>query len=196
MRWETDTSHTLPIVNAPAHEWATLVTVLENMYKLNKITCPDDRSPVMLTLDMDLYKRALKLEYISDKYQDAFHTSLCEIRFLGKTIEHSGLDESWVISGMYSQVTVNQIVNGSHYNRAVTAHEVTLQALFDLWVDSFFQETPRVMETLNTKLEKMTDACKLTDDTARQKATQHALNKLLINIESMNIEKQILDFDN
>ena len=79
-----------------------------------------------LTLDMNHYKRALKLEYISDKYKDkwwllpgAFHT------IYGKTIEHSGLDESRVISGRYSQVTVNQIINGSHYNRAVTAYEIT-----------------------------------------------------------------------
>ena len=63
----------------------------------------------MIRLDMDLYKRALKLEYISDKYKDkwwllpgAFHTSLFAIRCLGKTIEHSGLDEFRVMSGLYS----------------------------------------------------------------------------------------------
>ena len=55
----------------------------------------DDPSPVIITLDMDLYKRALQLEYIRDKYKDkwlllpgAFHISLCAIRCLGKTIEH------------------------------------------------------------------------------------------------------------
>ena len=65
-----DNRYTLPIVNAPAHEWATMATVLENMYRLNIITCPDDTSPAMITLDMVLYKRVLKLEYISDKYKD------------------------------------------------------------------------------------------------------------------------------
>ena len=33
-----DNSHTLPIVNVPPHEWATLATVLENLYRLNTIT--------------------------------------------------------------------------------------------------------------------------------------------------------------
>ena len=127
---------------------------------MNTITCPDDPSPVIITLDMDLYKRALKLEYVSDKYKDqwwllpgAFHTSLCAIGCLGKTIEHSGLDESWVISGLYSQVTVNQIINGSHYNRAVTAHGITLQALFDLWIESFFHENPQVQHAINSRLQ-------------------------------------------
>ena len=114
-----DNSHTLPILNAPAHEWATLSTVLQNVYRLDTITCPDDPSPVMITLDRDLYKMDLKLEYITDKYKDKwwllpFHTSLCTIRCFGKTIEHSGLDETWVISGLYSQVTVNQIIYWRH----------------------------------------------------------------------------------
>ena len=41
----------------------TLVTVLENLYDLNKIACPDS-GKVIVTFDIDLYKRALKLEYI------------------------------------------------------------------------------------------------------------------------------------
>ena len=93
-----DNSPTLPILNASAHEWATLSTGLENVYRLHTVTCPDDPSSVMITLDMDFSKMDLKLEYISDKYKDkwwllTFHTSLCAIRCLGKTIEHSGLDK-------------------------------------------------------------------------------------------------------
>ena len=86
----------------------------------------------------------------------AFHTSLCENRWLRKTVEHSGMDETWVISGLYCEVTVNQIINGSHYNRSITAHEITLQALFDLWIESFFHEAPQVKHAINNSLEKVT----------------------------------------
>jgi hypothetical protein len=96
-----DKSSSLPIINAPAHEWQTLVTVLENLHKLNRIACPDDAGKIMVTFDMDLYKRALKLEYLNRQFKEKwwllpgpFHISLCAIRCLGKTIEHSGIDEA------------------------------------------------------------------------------------------------------
>ena len=154
----------------------------------------------MITLDMDFYKIDLKLEYISDKYKDKwwllpFHTSLCTIRCLGKTIAHSGLDETWVISGLYSQVTVNQIINWSHYNRTVTAHKVTLQALFDVWIEAFFHENPQVQRAINSSLDKMTDAFKLSDDTNKQGAIQKAIQDMLVNSESMNLLKQLIDFN-
>ena len=51
---------------------------------------------------MDLYKRAIKLQYLDPQYNNkwvlcpgAFHTVICAIRCLGKTIEGSGLDETW-----------------------------------------------------------------------------------------------------
>ena len=51
------------IINAAAHEWQTLITVLENVYMLSRIAYP-----VMVTFDMDLYKKALRLEYLDEKY--------------------------------------------------------------------------------------------------------------------------------
>ena len=90
----TDTPHTLPIVNAPAHEWETLVTVLEQVYCLSRLLYPDDPDRVMVTMDMDLYKRALKLENISTEFANKwfllpgpFHISTCALRCLGKTVE-------------------------------------------------------------------------------------------------------------
>ncbi len=66
----TDTPHTLPIVNAPAHDWETLVTVLEQVYLLSRLAHPEDSDSIMVRIDIDLFKRALKLENISDEYAD------------------------------------------------------------------------------------------------------------------------------
>ncbi|KAH3842223.1 hypothetical protein DPMN_115719 [Dreissena polymorpha] len=95
---------------------------------------------------MDLYKRACKLEYIDPQHYGGkwwlapgpFHTSLCVVLCLGKTIENSGIDDLWVKSGLYSDVVCNQIINRSHNNRAMEAHETTLQVLTDLWLSAFF----------------------------------------------------------
>ena len=63
----------------------------------------------------------------------ASHTSICALRCLRRTIKGSWLDDAW----LYSRLTVSQILIGNHYNRAIEAHEVTLQALFDLWFETF-----------------------------------------------------------
>ena len=135
-----DKARTLPIINAPAHEWQTIVTAMDSVYRLNKLACPDSHDPVLTIYDTDLYKRALKLQFLDVEYNGkwwlvpgAFHTSLCGLRCLGKTIENSGLPSVWIDAKLYSSVVANQIVNGSHYRRAVETHELTLQALSDLW---------------------------------------------------------------
>jgi hypothetical protein len=55
----------------------------------------------------------------------SFPYAVCALRCLGKTIEGSGIDEAWVEVEVYSSVTVDQIINGNHYRRALEAHEVT-----------------------------------------------------------------------
>ena len=137
---QLDKSYSLPIINAPADEWKTLITALENMYKLNKLVCADSttNTKVLVTMDMDLYKKALKLEYLNDMYSEkwmlspgGFHIVICALRCLGRTIEHSGIDEAWNRS-LYSSTTVTQIINGKHYNCAIQANEITLEVLFSL----------------------------------------------------------------
>ncbi|KAH3842967.1 hypothetical protein DPMN_116473 [Dreissena polymorpha] len=46
--------------------------------------------------------------------------------------ENSGIDDLLLKSGLYSDVVCNQIINGSHYNRAMEAHQITLQVFTDL----------------------------------------------------------------
>ena len=66
-------------------------------------------------------------------------TVICALRCLGRTIAGSGLDDAWREADLYSSVTVSQILNGNHYNRAIEAHRLTLQALFDLWLGKFVE---------------------------------------------------------
>ena len=57
-----DAVHALPLINSPAHEWKTLVTSLMQLHKLNLLTRgPDSTWHVCVWLEMDLYKRVLKL---------------------------------------------------------------------------------------------------------------------------------------
>lgn len=80
-----DNAFALPIINAHAHEWPTLVTALDQLTRLNTLTSGPDRK-VVVALDMDLYKRVLKLEHLHPQYRNkwvlcpgAFFTVLCAL---------------------------------------------------------------------------------------------------------------------
>ena len=129
----------------------------------------------MATFDMNLYKRALKLEYLDKKYEGkwwllpgAFHVSLCDVRCIGKTVEHSGIDEAWIQSGLYSDVVSTQIINGSH---------------------------PGVRGGLAISANKLAEAFNIKDEQGRKAAVQEAHKELIIQAEHMNLEKQLQAFD-
>jgi hypothetical protein len=105
------------------------------------------------------------------------------------TIEGSGIDEAWVEAEMYSSITVEQIINGNHYRRALEAHEVTLQVLFDLWIEAFFSERPTVRTSLEASIEQVSKAC------VSKQGVRAAHFSLLVTLESLNIEKQLAEFD-
>ena len=89
-------SSLLTSTNTTKHEWKTLVTFLMQLQKLNLLTRgPGSTRPVCVWLDMNLYKRVLKLTYLYlQLYEDKwiaspgqFHIVLCALRCLGQTVE-------------------------------------------------------------------------------------------------------------
>ena len=170
---------------------------LRKSISLNKLVCSESsrHTKVLVTMDMDLYKKAIKLERLNAIYSEkwmlcpgGFHIVICALRCLGRTIEHSGLDEAWART-LYSSITVTQIINGKHYNRAIQAHEITLEVLFNLWISAFFKETPAVYEALVNVLNELIVSCR------NKMNVNIAHQKVLKVIEEINLEKQLHDFD-
>ena len=62
-----DKTFSLPIINANATEWPTLVTALDQLTRLNS-GVTGANSTLLVTLDMDLYKRVVKLEYLHPQF--------------------------------------------------------------------------------------------------------------------------------
>ena len=90
---------------------------------------------------------------------------------------------------MYNSVMVNQIINGNHYARAIEAHEITLQVLFDLWIEAFFTENPAVRTALEEKVMLLSAAC------IAKCGVHEAHRALLVTMEELNLHKQLADFD-
>eukprot|EP00112_Aurelia_sp_Birch-Aquarium-sp1_P000637 Seg10594.1 transcript_id=Seg10594.1/GoldUCD/mRNA.D3Y31 product="hypothetical protein" protein_id=Seg10594.1/GoldUCD/D3Y31 len=108
---------------------------------------------------MDLYARALKLQTLMPEFKNSlvlrigeFHTVLCALRALGGIIENSGIDNSWEESNLYSPATVRQILEGKHLKRALNAHAMTAEVLFDLLVKerSIAEVTAKCAEPLKS----------------------------------------------
>ena len=90
----------------------------------------------VITLDMDLYVRALKIQHTNPEQMSnwilwvgEFHTVLCALRAIGSSIEGSGIDDAWIESGVYGPSTTRQIIEGKHMKRGVSAHITTLEVL-------------------------------------------------------------------
>ena len=86
-----------------------------------------------------------------------FHIVICALRWLGRTIVHSGIDEAWNRS-LYSSTTATQIINGKHYNCAIQAHEISLEILFILWISAFLEKKPAVYEALPNVLSELIES--------------------------------------
>lgn len=145
---------------------------------------------------MDLYKRIRKLQIIDPQFDGKviaspgpFHVVLCALRCLGATIENSGLDEAWVHADIYGSLTATQILNGKHHNRALDAHQITVQVLFDLWIDSLFIRYPDLKDTMKTRIEKLLKACE------GRKDVDNAYQDILIMLKEIPLQERMEEYD-
>jgi len=79
-----------------------------------------------------------------------FDIDLWALGCLGAMLESSGLGEALVEAGLYSSVTPAQVFNGNHHLIALYAHQISMQVLFDLWIEAFYKHNPVLHKRLHT----------------------------------------------
>lgn len=143
-----------PLYNRSPTDWSVLQTILTHAQQLNDMIVEKEGCRPIITLDGDLYDRAVKMKDYK-KFRiirlGALHTVMASLKCLGKYIEGSGIDSAWEIAGVYGSATVRQIIEGRHVYRGIEAHVVTVVAVFSLFVDSLLSEDEkeRMMKILN-----------------------------------------------
>jgi len=111
-----DKTFSLPIINAAATEWPTLVTALDQLTRLNAVVYGAN-STLVVSFDMNLYKRVVKLEYLHTEFKNkwvfspgGFHT-VHEFAYTNKVLMapggsiHPTTDKSTVIKLLEDLVT-------------------------------------------------------------------------------------------
>ena len=117
---------------------------------MNAIVVGPNRK-IVITLDMQLYDKAMRLQMYREDCKDKWilrigelHTVMVALRTIGTAISNCGLDDAWVESGIYGPVTTGQILDSKHMKRAAEAHMVTLQAMFQLYLEANINEISEI----------------------------------------------------
>ena len=128
-----------PLIAAPAHEWQTLLTILMQAQHITTKMVGVGHKTVV-SLDLGLYKPTKQLQMSRSDLDHLLlrpgelHIVMAQLRCIGAYVEGSGIDASWVESGVYGSVTVKKIAEGKHVKQGVEAHLLTLQTLRTLIV--------------------------------------------------------------
>ena len=90
----------------------------------------------METFDLAVAKKAYSLVWqIPDEFSDvivrmgSFHLTCAFMGALGKKMRCSGLEEVLIESGICASGSIEQVLTGKHYNRALRVHKVVYEAL-------------------------------------------------------------------
>lgn len=128
----------LPIVNAPAHEFETLWTVI---LRCKAMTHLRNGKFTVITMDEGLYNKAKILQWGKTQVLKdviivlgGFHTQMTFSKVIGKYLQLSGMAEMWAESEVFGETTAGNILKGKLWNRVIRAHKQSYEALWRvLW---------------------------------------------------------------
>ena len=137
---EVTTIGYMPIIQAPAHEFDTLDTVVK---RCMHISAALGQQYTVITVDQALFCKLLELKWSIPEYQNklvvqlgGLHISMRFLKAIGNHMNGSGLAEIWVESGLLGPNATEHVMNGKAYKRAMCPHKITLQSLWQLLMPS------------------------------------------------------------
>ena len=160
-----------------------------------KVVGPDHKT--VISLDMGLYKPAKQLQMARKDLDHVIlrpgelHITMAQLRSIGAYMENSGLDFCWTEAEIYGPLVVKQILDGKHVKRGVEAHLLTLQALFQLYLDAFFKECPALLDKLSRTAEALRQSCK--EESCDMLKEAHL--KMIETIKVFNVMDELVQFN-
>ena len=115
---------------------------------------------MLITLDMDLLKDALKLKTSVKNINwvlmpGKLHEIFADGHSLGKVVEGSGLDTIAIENGVYSAAALRGIYDGKNYTRALEYHIMNAVAIISLKLEAVFgSEFPAALKAQTESFRK------------------------------------------
>ena len=125
----------LPTVNAPATE---LTTVFEIINQSELIRKELQSETAVVVMDQALYAKATEITWRqtdSPKFffeWELFYTICNALSIIGKCFREAGLKDICIESGIVASESVNAVLDGKHYNRAIRVHRCICEVLMRL----------------------------------------------------------------
>ncbi len=137
----------LPTINAPAPELTTVFEILKQSELIRKELFLET---IVVVMDQALYAKAVEIAW---KHKDrfshllfrmgAFHTIMNALATIGKRFKDAGLKDICIEAGIIAEGSINAVLEGKHYKRAVRTHKCIYEALmrlawseFMLWLNN------------------------------------------------------------
>lgn len=131
-----------PMIPAPVSQLNTVYTCLKGLEKTFRESLQQENCVV--TFDEGIYCDAKRIQWAVSPELDnviirmgGFHRAKNFISLIGKRMVESGIEDLWIESDVCGSNVASKVINRTHYNRAVRAHKLTLEALVRLQWQSF-----------------------------------------------------------
>lgn len=148
---------------------------------------------IVISLDMALYMPAKKLQMAHHDLNNIIlrpgelHIIMAQLKTIGAYIENSGIDMAWIEADLYGPSTVSHILEGNHIKRSETAHLITLQSLFTLYLQAFLsQDVSHCKEHLTQLTGQLEGACSSGEKTKIQEKHKEMVEAVEPNKENEN----------
>ena len=157
----------LPTINAPATELTTVYEILKQSDLIRKELSLDT---IIVVMDQALYAKAVEITWKEkDKFSHlllrmgTFHTIMNALSIIGKRFCDAGLKDICIEAGLVAEGSINGVIDGKQYNRAIRVHKCIYEALmrlawaeFTLWADNK-EETSTVIKSCVNKVNNIDD---------------------------------------
>jgi len=145
-RVRTNTEVVAPVFRTSPTDYGTLYTALQLTQGISATVIGPQRK-TLITLDLDLYARALKIQQSVGNTNwilraGELHIVFAALHALGKTIDGSGLDTCAIESGAYTSAALRGIFGGKAYKRGIEYHITTSLAVMMLQFDAVLSTIP------------------------------------------------------
>ena len=145
--------YALPLLRTSPTDWSTLYTALCAAQGINTIITPGRKT--LISLDMQLYIKAIKLkakDTISRNYIfriGELHTIFAFLKSMGKYINMSGLDQTFVESDIYGPNTIEKIKDGKHMKKGIEGFTILCLTLYKSYMEKFLTTDDSLREEKN-----------------------------------------------
>ena len=125
-------------------DWSYLYTALKSVQNLNATVSSAEETVV--SLDLQLYSKCIQLQSnleISKQFifrMGELHIVFAVLKTLGKIIDGSGLDQSFIEARIYGPNTVEQIKNGKHMKRSFEGFLTLYVSLYKIYLNDLINQ--------------------------------------------------------